>query len=72
MRPSNSPGPLLLFVQQHLQLFVGDETEIDENLANTSDGHKLPFKLILHLILHLIFHLIFHLISSSPSQIPED
>ena len=33
-------GPLLLLFQQRLQLVVGDEAQIDQNLSDTPDGHR--------------------------------
>jgi len=33
-------GPLLLLLQQHLQLLVGDESEIDQNLSDAANGHN--------------------------------
>ena len=40
MWPSNSSGPLLLLFEQHFELLVGDESEIDEDLSDASNCHE--------------------------------
>ena len=33
-------GPLLLLFEQHLQLIVGDETQVDQDLSDATNRHE--------------------------------
>ena len=41
IRPDSLAGIALLLVQQHLQLVIVDETEVNQNLSNTLHRHRI-------------------------------